>query len=376
MTTRVGDRNDLLAISPAALAAYAHTEGWAKTDAYGDHSDVYSGAGLPEIIVPRTKDLGDYHSVVAQLVRIFAGVAERNEVSVYNDVLTADRDTIRVRVDGRENTVSLADGSKLVAGTQDAILATAGSLGNPRPVYRPGANREAVDFLSQVRLGQTEPGSFVLTLLAPVIAPPIREPLFPDLGDVDPPVARQMTRRLCDALDATRQAAEKTISGDAEAFSAAISSGVSANLCEALAQMIEPFPALDVSVTWARTRPMPIARHQVRFSNGDTPILHEAARILRSREPKPDMQLLCSVQRLQRDDGDADGTVTLRTSINGRIQSVTAVLNQPDYHRAIEAHKEKDPVIVAGDLDRLGQRWRLLNPHVVAVITNDDVNGA
>ena len=121
---------------------------------------------------------------------------------------------------------------------------------------------------------------------------------------------------------------------------------------------------------------MPIARHQVRFSNGDTPILHEAARILRSREPKPDMQLLCSVQRLQRDDGDADGTVTLRTSIDGRIQSVTAVLNQPDYHRAIEAHKEKDPVIVAGDLGRLGQRWRLLNPHVVAVITNDDVNGA
>ena len=372
MTARIGDRNALLAISPAALAAYAHTEGWAKTDTYGNHSDVYSGEGLPEIIVPRTKDLGDYHSVVAQLLRIFAGVAEQNEVAVYSDVLTADRDTIRVRVDGRENTVSLADGSKLLVGAQDAILATASSLGNARSVYRPGANREATDFLSQVRLGQTEPGSFVVTLLAPVITPPIREPLFPDLGDVDPPIARQMTRRLCDALDATRQAVEKTTSGDAQAFSAAISSGVSANLCEALAQMVEPFPALDVSVTWAKTRPMTIARRQVRFSNDDTPILHEAARILRSREPKPDVQLLCSVPRLKRDDSDADGTVTLRTSIDGRIQSVTAVLDQPDYHQAIEAHTERDPIIIAGDLDRSGQGWRLLNPRVVAVITKDD----
>ena len=376
MTARIGNRNALLAISPAALAAYAQTEGWAKTDAYGNYSDVYSGEGLPEIIVPRTKDLGDYHDVVAQLVRIFAGVAERNEVSVYNDILTADRDIIRVRVDGHENTVSLADGAKLVSGAQNAILAAASSLGNPRPLYRPGANREAVDFLSQVRLGQTEPGSFVVTLLPPVIAPPIQAPLFPDQGDVDPPVSRQMVRQLCDALDATRHAAEKTISGDAGAFSAAISSGVSANLCEALAQMIEPFPALDISVTWARTRPMQIARHQIRFSSNDSPILHEAARILRSREPKHDMQLLCSVQRLQREDSEVDGTVTLRTSIDGLIRSVAAVLSQPDYHRAIEAHKEKDPVIISGDLERVGQKWRLLNPRVVAVITDDDANEA
>ena len=237
---------------------------------------------------------------------------------------------------------------------------------------RTGANREAGNYLNQVRIGQTEPGSFVVTLLTPVIAPPMQQLLLPDAEDSNEPIARQMTRRLCNALAATRQATERTISGDAEAFADAVSSGVSANLCDALVQMIEPFPVLGVSVTWARTRPMSTARNTVRFTKDDTPILDEAARVFRNREPRPDVHLLCSVQRLQRDDSETDGTVTLRKSLEGKIQSVTTVLNQSDYNRAIDAHKGKEPIIAEGDLDRFGQRWRLLNPRIVAVITNED----
>ncbi|MCY4188606.1 MAG: hypothetical protein OXD30_09000 [Bryobacterales bacterium] len=77
------------------------------------------------------------------------------------------------------------------------------------------------------------------------------------------------------------------------------------------------------------------------------------------------------IQRLVRDETATDGTVTLRTSMDGQNQSVTAVLTQHDYHRAIQAHREKVPVVMRGDLDRAGQRWRLLNPSIADIITYD-----
>ena len=62
-----------MAVSPVALSAYARAAGWTKTESYGDHSDVYTGEELPEIILPRTQRLDDYAAVMSQLVGIFRG---------------------------------------------------------------------------------------------------------------------------------------------------------------------------------------------------------------------------------------------------------------------------------------------------------------
>ena len=51
------------------------------------------------------------------------------------------------------------------------LLSAACSLSNPQPLYRAGANKEAREYLKQVRMGQTEQGSFVITLLSPVVPP-------------------------------------------------------------------------------------------------------------------------------------------------------------------------------------------------------------
>ena len=374
MTTNLGDRKALLAVSPLALSAYAHVAGWSKSEDYGDHSDVYSGPRLPEIIIPRIQRLGDYAQVVTRLIEIFAQVADVEKAVLYNDLVVADRDVTRVRVNnGDDNgTIDLEQGANLVSGSRDMVLATACSLREPRAVYRAGANREANDYLRRVRLGQTEHGSFIVTLISPVIPPPVQQPLLPDTENGEDPLERQVTRRLAQALSATHSATARTMGGDTEAFTRAVPEGTSANLCEALVQMIGPFAALDVSTTWARTRPMREPRDVVRFSKDDALILREAARSFRNREPKLDVRLLGSVRRLKRDDTETDGTVTLRAYFDGRFQSVTAILSESDYNLAIEAHRENAQIIVEGDLDRFGQRWRLVNPHLAKIISEED----
>lgn len=375
MQVSIRDRKALGAVSPGALSAYARAAGWSRDEPYRVHSDVYIGDGLPEIIVPRTERLGDYASVVAALIETFAAVAERDELTVYRSLVTADRDVVRVRAgESKDGSIALNDGADLIGGTRELLLAAACSLGNPRAVYRTGANREAADLLKGIRLGQTVHGSFVVTLLTPVV-PPAMPSLVPDTEDLNAPIQRRLTRRLMEALTSAWQAAERTVAGEGGAFVDALESGVSANLCEALVRMIEPFPTLDVDVFWARTRPVNRPLPVVRFGPSEAPLLREAARSFRERAPRPDVQLVGYVRLLTRGETEDEGTIRLATSsIDRRPQSVTAVLEREDYERAVQAHKDRAAVVMSGDLERMGQRWRLLSPLLREVIRDDEPN--
>ena len=375
MKASIQDKDALLAVSPAALSAYARAEGWAKAEPYGDFSDIYVADGLPDIVLPWTENLGDYANVVSTLIVIFARVANVDELSLYRDLVTADRDVIKMRApDSDDGAVSLDNGVDFVRGASDLLLAAACSYDNPQPLYRLGANKEARAYLRQMRLGQTEQGSFVVTLLSPVVPPPMQLAL--DLHPEELPeevvAERRITRHLASTLRATRNAIEGTVSGNFDAFVTVLSEGVSANLCEALDKMIEPFSTLDVSFVWARTRPLLKAREVIHFSNDDAPILREAARAFRQRGPRLDESLVGFVNILSRKEDEDDGKIRLKTEIDGKSQSVNAILSQSEYARALKAHKEKATVIAEGDLERVGQRWTLLNARIKTIISNEE----
>ena len=374
MKTRILDTGALTAITPGALAAYVRDEGWTKTEAYGDHADIYAGENRPEIIVPRTDLLGDYASVVSRLIGIFGEMNSQDELAIYRDLIGADHDVVRVRAAGSEDdgSIFLDDGVEMVSQAREMLLAAACAAKVPQRVYRAGANREAAEYMKQVRLGQTEHGSFVVTLMAPV--PPMLQLKFDDswANLDDEPYERQVTRRLVLALEASRNAAERAHSGDGEgAFERAVGVGVSANLCDAVARLIEQSNGLEVSVSWAKTRPTPESRRSIRFSESDAGTFKEAARTFLAKEPEPDARLFGSVHKLTRDRNETEGHVTFKVDMDGKIKSVGSVLDQNNYSVAIRAHEARNPVILSGDLERVRQRWRVTNA-TVRELTSDD----
>ena len=372
MKVDINDREALLAISPSALSAYARIEGWSRHDSYRKHSDIYIGDTLPEIVVPLTTRLGDYASAVAELIKTFAQVANQDELTVYRALAIADRDLIRIRAaESDDGSLGLDDGVTLVEGAREMVLSAACSLDDPQPVYRAEANRSAVELLQKMQLGQTDQGRFVIKLLTPVLPPPIPSP-FEDPDDHNAPTTRRLTRRLVESLTAAHRAVEQVSSGDGDAFERTVTSGVSANLCEALAKLIEPFPTLDVGVSWARTRPMMRKPPVCRFGRADAALLSEAARSFRERDPKPDVHLHGFVRILDRAEEDADGTIRLRTDIDGQRQSVAAVLEQADYQQAVHARKDRALVALKGDFEFTWQGWRLLNSRLESVLRDDE----
>lgn len=375
MKALITDSEALRALTPQAVSAYVRAEGWQQVEQYGDHSDVFAKSNAPELIIPGNSKLGDYENVVSELIRIIAKVEDRSELQVYRDIAGADCDVIRVRAPDAEDdgSVRVDAGVEIFSHARDLLLSAACAATEPRPAYRAGGNKEASEYMEQVRLGQTEHGSFVVTMLAPV-PPALQRAVQEEMWPVpeEEPFKRLVTRRLADGLQAARKAAEHAIRATTFApFYTAIKSGVSANMCEALSTLIQRGDGLDVSVTWAKTRPTPEARRRIEFSKGDGEIFQEAARILRSQEPRPDEQLEAYVTGTERKLEQSEGRVTLKTWLDGRPVSVRTVLPPESYSAALSAHDEKHAISVTGDLRREGQRWHLDNPRNLQVIADD-----
>lgn len=372
-TLRFDDGESLRVITPVALSYYARSEGWNGVGTYRQHSDVYAGDGKPEIIVPRTDVIDDYAMAVSDLIAVFARVLGRDEPTVYRDLTLADRDVMRVRaLDAEPDGLPFESSHAMLTGTRGLIIAAAKSLDNNRLVYPSGASGTVADHLNRIRLGHTERGSFALVLVSPAIAPPLHR-LLPD--DVETSPERRVAQRLSQSLSVARASAERAARGDSNAFNDVGLQGVSANLCEAVVDLVTGVSAFDVSFSWAMTRPA--ARSgPVSFSYGDVPLLKEAARSFRILEPEYDQRLHGFIERLARPQTDIDGTVTLKTSIGGSSHSVAAVLNQTDYELAIAAHHSRASVTLEGDLEQVGQRRHLRNARLVEVIETPPLPGS
>lgn len=375
MKTIIVDPDALESITPAALISYVQTEGWVRTEKFGTHSDVYVRDNGPELIIPGTSQLGDYANVVSSLILQLSDFESRTELQIFQDLSGSDRDVIRVRAPeaNGDGSVDIDAGVSMITQGRDLLLSAACSANQPRPAYRAGSNKEASAYMKRVRLGQTERGSFIVSLLAPV--PPLLTPLpqaelWPAASEE--PYDRLVTRFLADGLQAAHKAAEQWVRGDGiNAFSQGVRKGVSANLCEALSNLIEAGDGLDVSITWARTRPTPEPRRKVAFSKDEAEVFKEAARVLRMQEPRLDENLEAYVVGAGRRLEQNDGQVTLKTFVDGKPASVKTKLSADLYTIALSAHDDKMAVSITGDLRRDGQRWRLENPRNLTTLQDE-----
>ena len=372
MRVSIRDWDAVTRVTPAALSAYARAHGWAKTGTFGDHADVYGAEGRSEILIPRTNDLGDYSSAVTRLLEIFSETAEVSQLRVHHDLTAADRDVIRVGAEGDGPEAAVEDRVALLEGARDLLFAAACSAERPQALHRAGENPEAAKHLRRVRLGPAESGGFVATLLAPPVSPGgLPDPDRPE----EEPFSRTVSKRLIRSLRVTRRAAEATAAGEAGAFADLVEAGVSANLCEAIADLTEAFAAVDIGVSWALTSPADEPASSTRFAAADSAPVREAARFYREGEPQEAASFVGFVSRLGNGETEREGEVTLRVrepDAPGRRRTVTAVLGERDYQRAVEARRDELAVIVRGDLQRIGSRWHLQSPRIVEVLRPEE----
>jgi len=360
------------------LKAYLDSHQWGRAGTYAEKAAIYtkvddSGRAW-EVLLPLGNQYDDYASTMARTLNTLSEVEQRDQIAIYTDLVSSGVDTVRLRApdaDG-QGTIALGHGVAIYREAENLMLAAACAAHSTRRSYHTRKILEARDYLDTIRLGQTERGSYVITIQSPV-APALgrtgQRTLMPELEDE--PFPRAVTLRLAQALDSATKAISAAVDTDRfDAFEGAVQDGVNANLCEALAQLAENGGGIDVTMSWARIRPSPLPSREFRFSREMGRVLQSAAQEYRRNEPELEKTVEGFVIHLDRPPEQGEGVATLRVLIDGRPRRLRARFEAGEYSQVVRAHDEKLPVSLEGDIYPAGQHWELRNPRNLHLLTD------
>lgn len=370
MRVAVRDTEALLAIQPREVAAYLRARGWQEHRRISSKGLTWvrpdQGDDGAEVLLPLDRGLLDYVGRMAELLRTLELEEQRSQLDILRDLENTSGDIIRVRLDRADingGSVPLEAGVSLIESVRDMLAAAACATVSPKAYFQARRPAAATEYVNKVRLGQTEQGSYVVTIVSKVPPELTTGQMRLSLGPQEDPFNRKVVLTLASSLGTVREAADRAaVQGGIEAFEQGVPFGVSANLCDAISSVgRDPsVNSLDIRFSWAASRPVTQPVPQlVSFPSDTIPIIWEAGRLLRETAPREDVELRGIVVGLDRGETDVEGTVTVLGVVDGQVRRVRVVLADPEYQTAIRAHGDRLPVSCYGDLAKAGKVWFL-----------------
>ena len=362
----------LSTIAPEEIRDYLESAGWKRIEHNPDRSSIYSN-GESELFLPLRSEYLDFPLRIDELLRELAEVQHRSVQAIYTDIVQRGSDIIRIRmIDDSlaDGTIPLHDFTEAANRVRELMMSAACSANEPKPVYNKRKPDIATRYVNQLRIGQSEQGSYILKMLSriPPIVPGTGN-LFDDVDELPPPFPRRVTQGLARSLQLIVRLATDGIDGNQEY---AVQQGISANLCEALrglASNPDSDRALEFSFTWSR--------HWPTVHEPSSPILlkprilsvaGEFGRLLEERRTLDEFQLRGKVVKLERSETTSQGTITIHAWIENSMRQVRIELSNRDYALALKAHADGQLIECAGRLARDKQTTRLhnvVNFHIV-----------
>jgi hypothetical protein len=365
MRTIIRDRETLAAIGLHDLNAYLRASGWVEQSTPIPNATCWQrvDASEDEILLPKSDQVLDYAARVADAIAALEQVEQRPQHAIVRDLTFSSADIVRFRHPsgaGEEESIVIADGLALVRNAHDLMASAAATAVTPRKVLPPRRPPQAIDYMKSLRLGHTERGSFVITVVSRVAPLLTRgEPgLLEMMGE---PFPRTVTRTLAKALRAAKEAAaDASSSGRFDAFERAVDLGVSANLCDSLVGMArsdQGTQALAVHIAWAPSRPHQ-ASDPIVFRPDAVEILQEAARVFREESALEEVVVTGVVTKLQRDLDSPFGNATVACIVEEKARNVVMQLSESDLHVATQAFDQKVGVTFTADIVREARALR------------------
>ena len=359
MIVEITDENALYAISPLDLSGYIKSKGAIRKGDYRDVAGVWEYKSKT-ILVPKDKDLADYTHIIGSAISRISDIEGRNQISIYNDLKNMGFDVIRVANESlstSNGTLLLEKSFELIRNAQDMFLAVACSAATGKSSYTSRKPQDAESFIKSVRMGQTEHGSYVLTLLSPVVPnlSPIQLPLSSDLINEETPYELKVVPLLSKALSALPHIAEAASeSGSIKPFIEHAPDGITSNLCDAIVGMHETTTdgLISISITFSKNRRYahPICINK--FDSTFIPIFKSASEYIRSSQPQSDQLVRGVITDLHRNDGADEGRITIFDTSGKRPRAVSLTLPNEQYDSLTEAHTQRWVIELEGTLEK------------------------
>lgn len=381
-----------LELSPQSVAAYLGAAGWqlALADDFAQIWELYEGH-RPEarLRLPIDRTLDDFGRRFDEALARIGQVNDWTANQLAVQVASARSDFMYIRADqaAADGSIPLAQAEAMLNGANALMLSAASSAVRARSEHRGRRPDLARDFVrDDVRMGHTQRGSFIITILTHLGEDEIVQVDDEDrdaLRSVDeitrqltateseelvpvedgpsgsqvrlPPFQRRAMSTLATGLNSAREMALHT--GEIT-MDDAVARGLSANLVDALNGMtqFEGLRSLDVSFSWAiAEQSPPPSVDEVKVDRTVIPELKSLRGRLERRPVEPDVETVYGqVTRLERGEDDESGVVTVSGVVGQARRQIRVELSGKRYNDAIRAHRQRAMVTATGTLAKRG----------------------
>lgn len=383
MKVKIDDTEAVGTLRPLDLAAYLRSRGWSEVDPDGPLSiwEMAFNGGTVEVLAPKHQQWRDYGRRVRAVLDTLGEVEDRSQLSIWRDIVAVSADVVRLRaVSGKasDDTIAFLDGLGVAAAGRGLLLAAACSAARPQKSYAARKPALALKYLDEIRLGQSERGSYVVTVISPVSPALTPAPDQTHFQYVEEPFvvpfARRVTLTLGRALEQLYRAAERgAATGRLDAFEDGVELGVSADMCEALGHIRTSarIYAFETMIGWAPSRPAPAgAPARTVFTQDVLEVIDEAGRMLRERATLDDFELEGLVIRLAELPGEIYHKAVIAGRVNGQARQVSMELKDEDWRIAKMAFDQRLLFRCTGELKHSGKLYEPANPRGVVSVTD------
>ncbi|GAB2861579.1 hypothetical protein GCM10022221_71640 [Actinocorallia aurea] len=337
--------------SPEDVTGYLAASGWVRTEARPGAS-VWVHKGDHEVLVPDDPALKDAARRLRELLSVLAAVEGRPRAAIAADIASpaADVQWYRTVPDGAHET-GLTSALSALEGVHSVLAAGARTvLTGPRAAFDGPAPKAARELLARVTVARPSPDLLTVRI-------PLR---VPDAG----PLGRRVGLLLHGAVTRLSEAAA---AGDLSALDGLVPSGVSADLCKALARFAGPDPGgpFETGFRWARSTPAPAPPATAVFGPGAGKLLRHGAFRLRRLRYTGAAEITGRITSLVDNGGQDRFRVHIQGEATGADGAARRALwvrlpDAPAYAQAMAAHRDGTPVRARGTLVTVNGRPELV----------------
>jgi hypothetical protein len=379
MRATLTDSQAFEALSPVELVSYLRAHGWRRdAEIAGGLAQSWVwplDGGRIDVIVPVDHTVRDFRRRVAETLQTLEALENRSQLDILADIQQISSDVIRWRwiEEGAEDgTISLEQGQHFIWQVRIQLLAAACSAVQPRQFFASRKAAQATEYLRQARLGQSERGSYVVTVHSP--EPPVISfdgPLAGNADDIEPaddPFERRVTRTLAGALRSLHHVASGAVGNGRVESEGLARNGISANLCESVSSMLGTGKVRrDVEIHFSFSGSLPVsgdAPPLTRFSSDLSAVIGEIGKGLRETATREDFELTGFVTDLSRGPQDEKGIAIIQGLVDDAYHRVEIRNAAEEYETVLTvAHRDRRMVRCEGELRKVkGKTYRLLNP--------------
>lgn len=340
--------DDEIPVDPAAVRTYLVESGLWQPVAEDARRSIFEHVSGDRVFLPAEVDV-DYRVLLAELARSIARAETRDVAEVWSSLIWQRFDRLHVRRLTVESSVTFATGLEMHEALHDLIVAAARASVEPRAQYRGQRPNTVDEYLDRVRLIPSRSGSFLLRALLPVEPPTASAQLELTGVAVASPVMRRSSQMLLSAARAAVDTATSISTGvqQLDTWESAVQSGVSANLCDALARLTGyglEAETVELSIDWVWSG-LAESEGPVTVPGGLAPALTLGGIFLRGQPDQQDIRVTGTIIKLHRENQLGAGEVTVKGVVeglddSGRTRNVRIPLDEATYHEAVVAHDQ------------------------------------